>query len=115
MQVSFNDFRRELIPDECPDTSYLEQEGWEDRLTAYRRDEFGFIGVRAIVELKIPSKQGGYWNTQKISSPGLWGIETDSGEDYFDEVFREECEQLAEMLEQMGMVVADMPKSARMI
>jgi hypothetical protein len=30
--VSKADFDRQLVPDDCPDTSYLEQEGFEGRL-----------------------------------------------------------------------------------
>jgi hypothetical protein len=58
------------------DSSYLEQEGFEDRLAQYRRGDFGFIGVVVTVE------RGGI----KMGCDSLWGIEDDSGEEYFESV-----------------------------
>ena len=106
MKVSRADFERETIPDDSPDTSYLEQDGFEDRMRAYRRGDFGFIGVRAAIDLDIPTKQGGIIG-QRITTPGLWGIEDDSDEDYLREVYEEECAQLVEMLETLGVTVEE--------
>lgn len=94
------EIRRELVPDLDPDTSYLEQEGWEDRLDQYRRGVFLFCGVRAVATIAIP--YGHDWITTEISSPGLWGIEDDSGEDYLNEVFEEERRILIDMLDSMS-------------
>ena len=101
--VSRRDFYRRLVPADCPDTSYLEQEGFEDRLAEYRQGDFGFIGVRAAVELPIP--YGADRILVTIESPGLWGVESDSDEDYLDSVFQEECETLADMLTELGVTV----------
>jgi len=38
-------------------------------------------------------------------SPGLWGVESDSGNDYFDSVFREKSNILADMLSELGVKV----------
>ena len=103
--VCKNDFNRKLIPDECPDASYLEQEGFEDRLEQYRQGAFEFVGIRAAVELPIP--YGKDRILAKIESPGLWGIESDSGEDYFDSVFQEEISILTDMLTELGVKVVD--------
>lgn len=76
--------------DDSPDTSYLDQEGFEDRRAAYYNDEFCFVGVRVSVEIHN-------WTTgvhTTIQSAGLWGIESDSGEDYLRGVGLEELEQL---------------------
>jgi hypothetical protein len=100
--VSRSDFELQEMPDACPDASYLEQDGWEDRRKEYEGGNFYFIGIRASVEIQIPSKQGGYWTTQRITSPGLWGIESDSGRAYFAEVFAEESALLVEMLEALN-------------
>jgi hypothetical protein len=105
LQINKSEFELQEIPDESPDWSYLEQDEFEDRLSEFKSGDFYFVGIRASVEIKIPSKQGGYWTIQRISSPGLWGIESDSGSDYFQEVFQEECNILSEMLETMGMKV----------
>jgi hypothetical protein len=104
--VEVAEIRMEVVPDESPDASYLEQEGlgFEDRLAAYRAGEFGFVGVRAVAELHIPTvpySRGG-WFIQTVSSPGLWGIEDDSGEEYFKEVYEEEVDTLRDMLAELG-------------
>jgi hypothetical protein len=101
--VSKRDFDRQIVPDDCPDTSYLEQEEFTDRLAQYRQGAFDFIGVRAAVELPIP--YGKDRILARIESPGLWGIESDSGEDYLDSVFQEESAILAGMLAELGVMV----------
>jgi hypothetical protein len=101
--VCKSDFDRQIIPDDCPDTSYLEQTEFEDRREQYRQGEFDFVGVRAAVELPIP--YGKDRIITRIESPGLWGIESDSGEDYLDSVFQEESAILADMLAELGVNV----------
>lgn len=101
--VAKRDFYRQTVPDDCPDPSYLEQEGFGDRLEQYRQGAFDFIGIRATVELPIP--YGKDRILIRIESPGLWGIESDSGEDYLDSVFQEESATLAEMLMELGVKV----------
>lgn len=107
MKVSANDFTLDFIPDDDPDTSYLEQEGFEDRLRQYRDGQFHFIGVRARVELSIPTGES-FTIAHTVTSPGLWGIETDSDSDYLEHhVGSEEKETLADMLREMGIEVTD--------
>ena len=101
--VSKSDFRRRIVPDDCPDASYLEQEGFADRLEQYRQGAFDFVGVRAAIELPIPFGKDRILT--RIESPGLWGIESDSGEDYLDSVFQEESAILANMLTELGVKV----------
>lgn len=105
IKVNRSDFEREIVPDRDPDASYLEQEGFEDRRAEYRAGGFGFVGMRASIELHIP--HGGTTILQKITSPGLWGIEDDSGNEYFAECFAEEANILADMLQQLGVEVED--------
>lgn len=99
--VSKSDFDRQTVADDCPDMSYLEQDA--KRREQYRQGEFDYIGVRAAVELPIP--YGKDRIITRIESPGLWGIESDSGEDYFDSVFQEESAILADMLTELGVTV----------
>jgi hypothetical protein len=101
--VAKSDFDRQIIPDDCPDTSYLEQEEFGDRLEQFRQGAFDYIGIRAAVELPIP--YGKDRIITRIESPGLWGIESDSGEDYLDSVFQEESAILADMLAELGVKV----------
>lgn len=105
--VSRSDFEMMTIPESDADTSYLEQDGFEDRLAEYKRGEFGFIGIRAMVHVKVPSQSGDFSTMVPIESAGLWGIEDDSGADYLKSVYAEECDELAELLTQMGMTVTD--------
>lgn len=80
-----------VLPDNDADTSYLEQSEFADRLAAYQRDEFSFVGVRAVVTQHN-------WTSgvvKVVESPGLWGIESDSGEDYLWEVGAEELTYIA--------------------
>lgn len=76
-----------VVDDESPDPSYLEQEGFEDRRSAYERGDFGYCGV--IVERAC----GSCGKPEVIGS--LWGIESDSGEEYFSqtalEIYKEEA------------------------
>lgn len=105
--VSRQDFEMQEIIDESPDASYLEQEGmgFEDRLAAYERGDFHFVGIRASVEIEIPHGTDGTRILQTITSPGLWGIESDSGDTYMQEVFRDECDILADMLKELNVKV----------
>ncbi|GEM_PF-2536844 len=108
--VSRGDFRKEILPDEFPDWSYLEQDGFADRLAAYRRGDFGYVGVRAAMTVPIP--MDGHYILHEIRSPGLWGIESDSGDDYLAEVFGEESHVLEEMLSALGVRVHCVGKEA---
>jgi hypothetical protein len=104
--ASKSDFDRRIVPDDWPDVSYLEQAGFEDRREQYRQGDFDYVGVRAAVELPIP--YGKDRILVKVESPGLWGIESDSGADYLDSVFQEESAILADMLTALGVTVAEL-------
>ena len=68
----------ETMPDPCPDTSYLEQEGFEDRLRQAENGVFGFMGVMATCTLMIGIGQSDHVILHRLKSPGIWGVETDS-------------------------------------
>lgn len=104
MSASLDSVTIRVIPDEDPDPSYLDQEEFADRLAAYRRGEFAFVGVRLVAEIKIPHGKG--WIMQDIESPGLWGIEDDSGEDYYRSVAEDEAHTLRDMLAELGITDA---------
>jgi hypothetical protein len=76
------------------------------RMESYNRGDWCMTGIKASVTLQIPHGDG--FISQTIESPGLWGVESDAGEDHLQEVFRDECSILASMLEAMsGIVVVD--------
>jgi hypothetical protein len=90
----------EIVPDDCADASYLEQDDFEDRLEAYRRGDFSFVGVRAVAHIRVPYGEHAEIETT-LKSPGLWGIEDDSGGDYFLDVFEGEKLTLLDMLKSL--------------
>ena len=74
------------------------------RAEAYNRGDWCMTGVRAGVTLHIPIGDGSTV-AQPITSPGLWGVESDAGDEYIASVYAEECETLAIMLAAMGITV----------
>lgn len=73
------------------------------RYEAYNNGDWYMMYIRAKVTLEIPMGNG-HTITQEIESPGLFGIESDSDDSYFDEVFKDECAVLEEMLKAMGTI-----------
>jgi len=70
-----------------------------DRMAAFERGDWGYVGVRARALCLVV--QNGYGTCINIDSAGLWGIESDAG-DYLDEVYAEEVDNLKSMIAQMG-------------
>lgn len=66
------------------------------RIESWRRDEWTFIGIYAEVKLIVDG------TIQHIRTPGLWGIESDSGKDYFKEVAKDEYDELVGILGKLG-------------
>lgn len=77
-----------------PATEYGEQD--YQRMESFNSGQWFFIGIRAEAEVVVNG------TIQRITSPGLWGIESDSGRDYFAEVAQEELAQLRDILAEMG-------------
>lgn len=96
------------VTDEDPDTSYLEEDDSRERLEAYNRGHFGYIGIRAVALVQFKDNL-----TQEISSGGLWGIEDDSDRDYLKTVAEEELDQLAEELHAAGFSKRTVTKAIR--
>lgn len=91
------------LVDSDPDTSYLEQEGFEDRLAQFRNDEFSFVGIIAEAEVDIKGQSNSnFYIVQRISSGGLWGIESDSDKAYLAEIAQEQLMELRDQLKALG-------------
>lgn len=75
------------------------------RMEAYNKGEWGILGIRAQVTIRI--RIDDQFILQVIESPGLWGIESDSDADYVDSVFVDECNTLTRMLTELGVVVTE--------
>lgn len=73
---------------------YVEQD--YARMKQYQLGEFDYYGVRAEAVYSVDSEKGS--PIQKVTSGGLWGIESDAG-DYFQEI---ETEQLSELRDQLS-------------
>ena len=76
------------------DPDYIERD--YARAERYNRGDWCMVGVYAEAEIVVNGR------TQRVTSAGLWGIESDSGRDYFREVGREETAQLCADLAAMG-------------
>tara|TARA_B110000211_G_C13995117_1_gene515839 strand:+ start:206 stop:577 length:372 start_codon:yes stop_codon:yes gene_type:complete len=96
--------------DEDPEISYLQQYDINDkdpeirkyakqdkeRLESLYAGNWEFIGIQAKAEIRINGI------SQVITSGGLWGIESDSGDEYFEEIYQEEKEDLKNSLLELG-------------
>jgi hypothetical protein len=90
------------------DPQYRQED--EGRLAAWRNDDWHFVAIRAKATLKFPcGANPDCWITSKLLSPGLWGIESDSGGAYFQEVYQEERAILIDMLDSLKADQLSMP------
>lgn len=110
----------EVVPDEDPDLSYLEQDYSELeraereryiyadklRLDAYRRGEWSTVGVRLVAEVTY-DREGHIDRPIEIRSAGVWGIESDSGRDYAHEAGLSQADDLREQLEALRFTKAE--------
>lgn len=65
----------------------------EKRMVRYEVGAWNYIGVRAVAQVNVPIGNGSMV-TYTLKSPGLWGIESDSGEEYLQDVFMEQVREL---------------------
>ncbi|MBE3042558.1 hypothetical protein IMZ48_08260 [Candidatus Bathyarchaeota archaeon] len=86
--------------EETGNSDSVQQDYW--RMEAYNNQQWYMMGVYAVAEVRTPTPQGGYSSTQHIRTPGLWGIESDSGTDYIKEVGQEQLDDLREHLGHFG-------------
>jgi len=68
------------------------------RMVAYDKGLWNMEGIRAKAKVLLSTDGGKTWKSHTISSGGLWGVESDSGNDYKNDIFREEREELAKQL-----------------
>lgn len=92
--------------EEEPDTSHFDS-GDKDQdeayLERYENGDFIFVGVRAEAEVVVDGV------IQLLTSGGLWGIESDSGKEYFAEVGADEWSDLRQILKTIGVATAQLP------
>lgn len=68
-------------------------------------DSWHMVGVRAVAKIVV---RGAIITVQ---TPGLWGIESDSDEIYFNAVALDECDYLRELLLEMNFSEAEIQKA----
>ena len=74
------------------------------RMYHFGRGDWWFLGIIAKCELVVPHPRRKLdFITQTLHSGGLWGIESDSGEKYLNEIGREQLSELADQLEALGL------------
>lgn len=76
-----------------------------DRMEDYNRGGWCFVGVRAVATVYVNNVR------QELSSGGLWGIESDSGNEYFAQVAGEQIAELREVLESLGFAKSAISKA----
>lgn len=73
-----------------------------ERMESLNNQNWYYMGIRAEATVMLANNTAGIAMTQKIRSGGLWGIESDSGKDYLDEVAQDELSALRTELKAIG-------------
>jgi len=84
------------------------QEEAESRMAAYESGDWGYIGIMARAVIHIPIG-GNSFRVLKLESAGLWGIESDCGDEYKRQVFDEERDELLSQLQTLGRALGMAP------
>jgi hypothetical protein len=105
--IKLEEIRAVVLHDDDPDISWLENDDPQDqeRLAAYHNGDFTFVGIRAEADVVI----GGV--IQTLTSGGLWGIESDSGREYIEEVADQEYTELRKILTEVGVPTSKLPQT----
>jgi hypothetical protein len=110
--VNQNEFQLVVEYDEDPDTSYMDQEGFESEKHDYERELIAAYSVYAEVKLdiNIGTKDRPFIVEHKVRTPGCHGVmlytDVDPKENpHTQEIFEEESETLIDMITEMGMGV----------
>lgn len=102
---SFNyvDKHGKLLPDNTAEEvrKYVRQD--YERMEGLNRGSWQYIGIRAVAEVAIPmGAHTAVATIQRITSGGLWGIESDSDKSYLADVGKEELANLKTQLLALG-------------
>lgn len=97
-------FRVRVEEDLDADVSYLMQEGLAERRAAHKRGEFSHVGVRVEAEVLIEG------TVQVLTSPGVWGVESDSVGEDLAAVCAEEYRALRDVLKAVGVSTSELPQ-----
>jgi hypothetical protein len=78
-----------------------------ERMETYNRGHWYMLGIRARAVIRIP--MGSDAIVHVIESPGIWGVESDGGEEYQYEIEADQLHELKTMLEALGIDTGDFP------
>ena len=97
--------------DDCPHDKLqeLEESGHpEDKalIDSYNED-WVYIGIYAEAEVSYPINPMGHKRLEWLKSSGLWGIESNSDEEYLEDIEREQLDNLREHLEVFNIDVSN--------
>lgn len=105
---SIDSIRIEWEEDDDKEPTFVEDEGEEyraeneKRLEAYNRGEWWYQGCRAVATVSYPVNDTGDRRLETFSSGGLWGVDSDCGDSYRQEVEEDELTDLKAHLEKFG-------------
>lgn len=94
-----------IIDDETPDVSWLDGARCDNatdraadaaRLAAFNRGDWRMTGVRIEAAVIVNG------TIQSVSTPGLWGVESDASAEYIKDVAADEYVTLKEILATLG-------------
>jgi len=88
----------------CGDKDYIEQD--YARAESYNRQNWCMLGIIAEAEMSYDIGQG-CRRLEKLSSGGIWGIESDSDDDYIEDMQNEQLDDLRQHLRHFGINCAD--------
>lgn len=84
-----------ISPEESGNPASVEAD--YQQMERYNAGDWCMLGIKAVAEVVMTGNV-----VQRVSSGGLWGVESDSEESYLQEVGDEELGTLREELESMG-------------
>jgi hypothetical protein len=99
--VSWLEQSYEDVPDDAERERYLAQDA--ERLAKFHAGDWWMVGVRLAADIEVPEEKMSEHDfrqaqTLTITTPGTWGVESDSGEDYFRELAGDELDMLKDDL-----------------
>lgn len=73
-----------------------------NRIMDYEKGNIIDYGVMAEAEIMTQKEGNDYWKIDHITSGGLWGLSSDSGNQYFQDEAKNQLAELAETLAEFG-------------
>lgn len=90
--------------DSSSDVSYLEQDGFEERLASYKRGQLHLVEVWLEADVALEDDV-----QATVRSPGVGGVESDTPEEEIVHVMCDEWKVLRASLKRMGVATEQLP------